>query len=114
MERYGLRNQKAHLEKANERAGTYEVTCFDHTIGTYQVEHRGGTTSDDEVRESRMHVVILQDFKCIYGKQRQYHFLCSHLVATARPHNYNIESRIPHEFSIDTLVHTWSPRFVPF
>ena len=50
---------KAHLEKANERAGTYEVTCFDHTIGTYQVEHRGGTTSYNDVRESRMHVVIL-------------------------------------------------------
>ena len=40
---------KAHLEKANERAGTHEVTCFDHTTGTYQVEHRGGTTSDGEV-----------------------------------------------------------------
>ena len=26
---------KAHLEKANERAGTHEVTCFDHAIGTY-------------------------------------------------------------------------------
>ena len=50
---------KAHLEKANERAGTHEVTCFDHATGTYQVEHRGGTTSDGEVRESRMHVVVL-------------------------------------------------------
>ena len=26
---------KAHLEKANERASTHEVICFDHTIGTY-------------------------------------------------------------------------------
>jgi hypothetical protein len=47
---------KAHLEKANERAGTHEVTCFDHTTGTYQVEHRGSTMFDGEVRESRMHV----------------------------------------------------------
>ena len=59
-------------------------------------------------------MVILQDFKCTCGKPRQYHFLCSHLVVAARHHNYNIESRIPHEFSVDTLVHTWSPRFVPF
>ena len=66
---------KAHLEKANERAGTHEVTCFDHAIRTYQVEHRGGTTSDGKVRESRMHVVILQDFTCTCGKPRQYHFL---------------------------------------
>ena len=40
---------KAHLEKARERAGTHEVACFDHATGTYQVEHRGGTTSDGEV-----------------------------------------------------------------
>ena len=37
---------KAHLEKANERASTYEVTCFDHATGTYQVKHRDGTMSD--------------------------------------------------------------------
>ena len=36
------------------------------------------------------------------------------MVVVARHRNYNIERRIPHEFSVDTLVHTWSPRFVPF
>ena len=41
---------KAHLEKANERAGTYEVTCFDHAIWTYQVGHRDGTMSNAEVQ----------------------------------------------------------------
>ena len=41
---------KAHLEKANERAGTHEVTCFDHAIGTYQVGHRDGTMSNAEVQ----------------------------------------------------------------
>ena len=61
---------KAHLEKANERAGTNEVTCFDHATGTYLVEHRDGTTSNDEVRESRMHVVVLQSFTCTCGKPR--------------------------------------------
>uniref|UniRef100_K3XRS8 MULE transposase domain-containing protein n=1 Tax=Setaria italica TaxID=4555 RepID=K3XRS8_SETIT len=90
---------KEHLEKAKERTGTHEVTCFDLATGTYQVEHRDGTTSDGEVRDSRMHV---------------YHFLCSHLVATARHRNFDIESMIPHEFSVDTLVHIWSPCFVPF
>ena len=69
---------------------------------------------DGEVRESRIHVVVLQDFKCTCGKPWQYHFLYSHLVATARHRNFNIESRIPHKFSVDTFVHTWSPRFVPF
>ena len=72
------------------------------------------TTSDGKVRESKMHVVILQDFTCTCGKPMQYHFLCSHLVAVARHRNFNIESMIPHEFSVDTFVHTWSPRFMPF
>jgi hypothetical protein len=35
-------------------------------------------------------------------------------VAAARHRNYNIERRMPHEFSVDMLVHTWSPHFVPF
>ena len=74
----------------------------------------GSTTSDGEVREWRMHVVILQYFTCTCGKPRQYHFIYSYLVAAARHHNYNIESRIPHEFNVNTLVHTWSLRFVPF
>ena len=59
-------------------------------------------------------MVVIQDFKCTCGKLRQYHFVCSHLVAAARHHNYNIERRIPHKFSVDTLVNIWSPRFVPF
>ena len=40
---------KAHLEMANERPGTHKVTCFDPAIGTYQVEHRGGTMFDGKV-----------------------------------------------------------------
>jgi hypothetical protein len=97
-----------------ERAGTHEVTCFDHAIGTYEVKHTGGTTSNGEVREWRIHVVVLQDFSCTYGKPRQYHFICSHLVAVVRHRNYDIKARIPHEFSVDTLVQTWRPCFVPF
>uniref|UniRef100_K3YL30 SWIM-type domain-containing protein n=1 Tax=Setaria italica TaxID=4555 RepID=K3YL30_SETIT len=105
---------KRHLIIANERASTHEVQCFDLGSGTYQVERRGGTTSDGEIRESRIHVVVLRDFKCTCGRPRQYHFVCSHLVAAARHRDFDIESMIPHEFSVDTLVRTWSLRFVPF
>jgi hypothetical protein len=105
---------QAHLEKAKERAGTHEVTCFDHATGRYEVKHIGGTTSDGEVRDARIHVVVLQDFSCTCGKPRQYHFVCSHLIAAARHRNYDIEARIPHQFSVHTLVETWRPRFVPF
>jgi hypothetical protein len=102
------------LDKAKARAQTHEVYCFDHATGTYEVEQRGGTTSDGEVRESRKHVVVLQSFSCTCGAPRQYHFPCSHLVAAARHRNLDIESRIPSHFSVDKLVLTWSPRFVPY
>jgi hypothetical protein len=97
-----------------ERASTHEVTCFDHANGRYEVKHTGSTTSDGDVLESRIHVVVLQDFLCTCGKPRQYHFVCSHHVPAVRHRNYDIEARIPHEFSVDTLVQTWRPRFVPF
>jgi hypothetical protein len=59
-------------------------------------------------------VVVLQNFSCTCGKPRQYHFVCSHFVVAARHHNYDIEAKIPHEFSVGTLVQTWRPRFMPF
>jgi hypothetical protein len=106
--------QMAHLEKARERAGTHEVICFDHATGRYELKHTSGTTSDGEVRESRIHVVVLQDFSYTCHRPRQYHFVCSHLVAAARHRNYDAEARIPHAFSVDVLVQTWRPRFEPF
>jgi hypothetical protein len=74
----------------------------------------GGITSDREVRPSRTHVVLLDAFSCGCGKPRQYHFPCSHYVAAARHHNFAFESRIPLEFSVESLVRTWSPHFEPF
>jgi hypothetical protein len=61
---------QAHLKKSKERAGTHEVICFDHATRRYEVKHTGGTTSDGEVQESRIHVVVLQDFSCTCGKTK--------------------------------------------
>ena len=36
------------------------------------------------------------------------------MVVAARHRNFDIKSRIPHEFSVDNLVFTRSPRFVPY
>jgi hypothetical protein len=66
----------------------------------------GGTTSDGEVQPSRTHVVLLVAFLCGCGKTRQYHFTCFHYVAAARHLNFVFESRIPWEFSVESLVHT--------
>jgi len=103
-----------HLDKAKDRDRTHEVECFDHTTGKYKVTERGDTTSNGKVRPSRSYIVVLINFSCTCGRTRQYHFPCSHYVAAAQHHNYAYESKISREFSVDTLVLTWSPRFEPY
>jgi hypothetical protein len=103
-----------HLNNTKERANRHEVQCFDEELGKYEITTMGGTTSDGEVRPSRTHVVLLDAFLCGCGKSRQYHFPCSHYVAAARHHNFAFERRIPSEFSVESLVRTWSPPFKPF
>jgi hypothetical protein len=104
----------SHLNNAKERAHRHEVQCFDEELGKYEVTTLGDITSDGEVRPSMTHVVLLNAFSCGCGKPRQYHFPCSHYVAAARHRNFAFESRIPSEFSVESLVRTWSPRFEPF
>jgi hypothetical protein len=74
----------------------------------------GATTSDGEVWPSRTHVVLLDAFSCGCGKPRQYHFPCFHYVDAAHHHNFAFNNRIPSEFSVESLVRTWSPCFEPF
>ena len=103
-----------HLEKAKERALTHDVKCFDHNIGKYQVTKRGGTMSDGEVQPSRSYIVVLSNLSYRCGRTRQYHFPCSHYVVASQHRNFAYETKIPWEFSVDSLVLTWSPHFEPF
>ena len=70
--------------------------------------------SDGEVRPSRSYIVVLSIFSCRYGRARQYHFPYSHYVAASQHRNFAYETKIPWEFSVDSLVLTWSPRFKPY
>jgi hypothetical protein len=105
---------KAFFEKAKERAATHTVDHSDFQSGTHEVYFQAGTTSDGESQESRKHVVVLNELSCTCGAPRQYHFPCSHVIAAARARNFDIERRIPPEFTVDKLVLTWSPRFIPY
>jgi hypothetical protein len=105
---------KKHLEKAKERAATHDVRCFDHNTSKYQVMERGGTTSDGEVWPSRSYIMVLSDFSCRCGRPRQYHSPCSHYIVAAQHRNFDYETKIPWEFSVDSLVLTWLPRFEPY
>jgi hypothetical protein len=55
----------AHLDNAKERANRHEVQCFNEELGKYVVTTMGGTTSDDEVRPSRTHVVYLMHSRVV-------------------------------------------------
>jgi hypothetical protein len=103
-----------HLDKAKERATTHEVQCFDHTTKKYEITERCGTTFDGEVRPSRAYIVVLSNFSCKCGRPRQYHFPCSHYIAAAQHRNITYESKIPREFSVHSLVLTWSARYKPY
>jgi hypothetical protein len=58
--------------------------------------------------------VVLSNFSCRCGRTRQYHFPCSHYVAASLHRNFAYQTKIPREFSVDSLVRTWSPRFEPY
>jgi hypothetical protein len=58
--------------------------------------------------------VVLSDCSCRCGRPRQYHSSCSHYIAAARHRNFDYETKIPWEFSVDSLVRTWLPRFEPY
>jgi hypothetical protein len=100
-----------HLEKAKERALTHDVDCFDHNTSKYQVTKRGGTKSDGEVRPLWSYIVVLCNFSCRYGKTRQYHFPCSHYVATSQHWLWDLDTA---RVNVDSLVLTWSPCFEPY
>ena len=55
--------------------------------------------------------MVLSNFSCRCGRTRQYHFPCSHCVAASQHRNFTYETKIPWEFSVDSLVLTWSPYF---
>jgi hypothetical protein len=59
-----------HLGKAEDRARTHEVKCFDHMTEKYEVTERCGTTSDGDVRPLRSYIVIPIDFSCTCGRTR--------------------------------------------
>ena len=71
------------------------------------------TTTPASTR-SRSYIVVLSNFSCRCGRTRQYHFPCSHYVAASRYRNFAYETKIPREFSVDSLVLTWSPHFEPY
>jgi hypothetical protein len=53
-------------------------------------------------------------FSCGCGKPIQYHFPYSHYVVVACHRNFAFESRIPWEFSVESLVRTCEREMCPW
>jgi hypothetical protein len=107
-------NQLKHLDDAKVAAIGQHCHLFDHRTGTYEVAELGGTNEAGEIRDGRKHTVVITSKTCTCGRPQQVHFPCSHMVAACRARNVSVDSMIPHDFSVQALLDTWSPRFVPF
>lgn len=47
-------------------------------------------------------------------KPQRFHFPCSHMVTACQAHHVDLESKIPTQLSVLSLLNAWSPRFEPF
>ena len=68
------------------------------------------------VRSSHQGVILwyLVIFHVDVGEPDSTNFPCSHYVAASQHRNFAYEIKIPREFSVDSLVLTWSPHFEPY
>jgi hypothetical protein len=106
--------QLPHLYDAKVAVIGQQCHLFDHRSGTYEVAEPGGTNEAREIRDGRKHIVVIILQTCTCRRPQQFHFPCSHMVAACWAWNVSVESMIPHDFSVQALLNTWSPRFVPF
>jgi hypothetical protein len=90
------------------------IVIYYHRTRTYEVAEPGGTNEAGEIRDRRKHTMVITSKTCTCRRPQQFHFPCSHMVAACRARNVSVDSMIPHDLSVQALLDTWSPRFVPF
>jgi hypothetical protein len=92
------------------------ATCFSIQARKYEVLEGGGTSSDSEHCGAKQIVMNLSENTCTCGVPQLIHVPCSHIIVVC-----NILGRIFYVTpfmatynTLDVLVRTWSPHFVPF
>jgi hypothetical protein len=92
------------------------ATCFDIQAWKYEVYEGGGTTSGGENRRAKWFTVNLLENTCTYSMPQLIHVPCPHIIVVCNlfGHNFYVTPFIATYNTLEALVRTWSPRFVPF
>jgi hypothetical protein len=92
------------------------ATCFDIKARKYEVLEGSGTTSGGEYRRGKRLVVNLSENTCTCGVPQLIHVPCLHTIVTCNllGQNFYVSPFMATYNTLETLVRTWSPHFVPF
>jgi hypothetical protein len=92
------------------------ATCFDIQSRKYEVLEGGGTTSDGEHCEAKRFMVNLSENTSTCGVPQLIHVSYLHIIVVCNRlgQNFYVSPFMATYNTLEVLVHTWSPRFVPF
>jgi hypothetical protein len=92
------------------------ATCFDIQARKYEVLGGGGMTSGGGHRGAKQFTVNLSEKTCIYGVPQLIHVPCPHIIFVCNRlgRNFYMPPFMATYNTLESLVCTWSPRFVPF
>jgi hypothetical protein len=92
------------------------ATCFDIQAQKYEVLEGGGTASGGEHHGEKQFTMNLSENTCTCGVPQLIHVPYSPtiIVCNLLGRNFYAPPFIATYNTLEALVHTWSPRFVPF
>jgi hypothetical protein len=103
-------------KRYDARVQGVHVTCFDIQARKYEVLEGRGTTFGGEHRGAKRFAVNLSKNTCTYGVPQLIHVPSLHIIVVCNRlgRNFYVSPIIATCNTLEVLVHTWSPRFVPF
>jgi hypothetical protein len=103
--------------KRNEaRAQDMHATCFDIQVWKYEVLEGGGTTDGGEHRGAKQFAMNLSENTCTCVVPQLIHVSCPHTIVVCNllGQNFYVSPFMATYNTLEALVHTSSPHFVPF
>jgi hypothetical protein len=98
------------------RAQGMHATCFDIQARKYEVLKGRGTTSGGEHHGVKWFTVNLSENTCTCGVPQLIHVPCLHIIVVCNRlgQNVYVPPFMATYNTLEALVRTWSPHFVPF
>jgi hypothetical protein len=105
-----------YTKRYEARAQGMHANCFDIQAHKYEILEGGGTTFSDEHCGAKRFMVNLSENTYTYGVPQLIHVPCPHtiIVCNLLGQNFYVTPFMANYNTLEALVHTWSPSFVPF